>query len=147
MSRTQDATKLENVRKELRSKGLRCTAARIAVMRKMLEAKSPQTHAEVAESLSAAGFDRATVYRNLVELADAQLLNRIELGDHVWRFELRIEGAEGDGDHPHFVCTECGKISCLNDVQVKISPQPGAAKSAMASILAVLLKGRCRKCG
>lgn len=147
MTRVNAAASLENVRKELRNKGLRCTAARIAVMRQMVGASSPLTHAEVAESLGSAGFDRATVYRNLVELSEVNLLNRVELGDHVWRFELRIESAEGDGDHPHFVCTECGNVSCLNDVQVKITPSPGAAKSAMAKVNTVLLKGLCRKCG
>lgn len=137
---------LEVVRKSLRKHDLRCTAARIAVMRQMLAASSPLSHAEVAEALASAGFDRATVYRNLVELSDAGLLSRVELGDHVWRFELRIEGGSGDGEHPHFVCTQCGKISCLNDVTVKISPTPGSQTSTMASVATVLLKGRCQAC-
>ena len=45
-------------------------------------------HSEVAEALEEAGFDRATLYRNLVDLAAAGILNRSDYGDHSWRFEL-----------------------------------------------------------
>ena len=71
------------------------------------------------------GFDRATIYRNLTELTEAKLAARVELGDHVWRFEAKRAGGGHKGDdHPHFVCTTCGEVSCLDDVQVAITPRP-----------------------
>ena len=69
--------------------GLRCTAARMAVLDHVMTATGPKTHAEVAEALSDRGFDRATIYRNLTELTEAKIISRVELGDHVWRFELK----------------------------------------------------------
>jgi Fur family transcriptional regulator, ferric uptake regulator len=137
---------LEKVRQSLRAAGLRCTAARLWVMQELIDAASPQTHAQVADSLEPRGFDRATIYRNLIELTDAGLVSRIELGDHVWRFELRQPGSEHQQDHPHFVCVDCGEVACLPSVSVNIKPAPGTKQSQIGQITEVLLKGRCGQC-
>ena len=111
----------------------------------MIEATSPVTHAEVAETLASKGFDRATIYRNLVELTEAGLLSRIEVGDHVWRFELKGTGKQ-KREHPHFVCITCGEVSCLPSVSVNITPSPGTKRSSIGKVTEVLLKGRCGNC-
>ena len=156
----------------IRQAGLRCTPARVAVMQHLDRAHGPRTHAEVAESLADHGFDRATIYRNLIELTEAKLVNRVELGDHVWRFERKRPADGGAGhaeDHPHFVCTTCGEVSCLDDVNVAITPkQPAAGRGGkvpgkasgratgkasargqggIREVTEVLLKGRCDNCG
>ncbi|NCA10457.1 transcriptional repressor [bacterium] len=155
---------IEAVRARIRGAGLRCTAARLAVMQYLISATGPLTHAEVSEAVGPVkGFDRATIYRNLTELTEAGLVSRVELGDHVWRFELKRAGhahAKGE-DHPHFLCTSCGAVSCLDDVDIAITPKPGrgtpagrgkAAKKAAArsggirSVQEILLKGQCGKC-
>jgi Fur family ferric uptake transcriptional regulator len=113
----------------------------------------------VSEALATLGFDRATIYRNLTELTEKKLVSRVELGDHVWRFEIRRSGDHGSAgeDHPHFLCTTCGEISCLDDVRVAITPKPrrragggpprAARTSRIHSVTEVLLKGRCDTCG
>jgi Fur family transcriptional regulator, ferric uptake regulator len=136
---------LDKVRARLREAGLRCTAARLWVMQQLIEATSPVTHADVAETLASQGFDRATIYRNLVELTEAGLVSRIELGDHVWRFELKRDG-KSEKDHPHFVCVDCGEVSCLPSVSVNIKPSPGTKRSGISEVTEVLLKGRCGNC-
>jgi len=152
----------EAVRDRLRGAGLRCTSARVAVLAHLETASGPLTHAEVSEALAHLGFDRATIYRNLTELTEASLAARVELGDHVWRFEARRAGGGHKGDdHPHFVCTTCGEVSCLEDVQVAITPRPDAGRPArggratkgpgatgrrIAAVTEVLLKGRCGQC-
>jgi Fur family ferric uptake transcriptional regulator len=105
------------------------------------------SHAEVVDELASRGFDRATIYRNLVELAEGRLLARMELGDHVWRFEVRSSDEATSRDHPHFVCVDCGQISCLTEVAVTISPTPGTQRSSIADVTQVLLKGHCERCG
>ena len=141
------------VRNRIRGAGLRCTAARVAVMRHLEMAMGPLTHAEVSDALDHLGFDRATIYRNLTELTEAGLAARVELGDHVWRFEAKRAGGGHKGDdHPHFVCTTCGEVSCLEDVKVAITPRPGAGSGnkgpggRIGSVTEVLLKGRCGQC-
>jgi len=153
----------DDLKARIRAAGLRCTAARLAVLQHMLSAAGPETHADVSTALADHGFDRATIYRNLMELTEAKLVTRVDLGDHVWRFEMRRHHG-GDGhaeDHPHFVCTSCGEVSCLDDVSVAITPRPGAARSAakagrrkspagrrsgLPAVTEVLLKGTCENC-
>ena len=148
----------EAARARLREMGLRCTAARMAVLDHVMTATGPKTHAEVAEALSDRGFDRATIYRNLTELTEAKILSRVELGDHVWRFELKRGHDHAPGeDHPHFLCTSCGEVSCLDDVNVAITPkvaspkklgskQTADKKPVIRSVNEVLLKGQCENC-
>jgi Fur family ferric uptake transcriptional regulator len=137
---------LEKVRQRLRAAGLRCTAARLWVMQQLIDATHPLTHAQVSDVLRPRGFDRATIYRNLIELTDKGLVARVELGDHVWRFELRRRGGSHEKDHPHFVCVDCGDVTCLSSVTINIKPPPGSKNSRIGKITEVLLKGRCGQC-
>jgi Fur family ferric uptake transcriptional regulator len=140
------AAALERLRQRIRAAGLRCTAARLTVLHHLVNATGPLTHAEVSDAVSHAGFDRATIYRNLTELTEAGLVARMELGDHVWRFELRRppRDRKGPENHPHFLCTTCGEVSCLEDVHVSIAPRE---RSGIHSVREVLLKGTCGACG
>lgn len=134
------------LRDRIRKSGLRSTSARVAVLQKLEDATSPLTHADLADALAPLGFDKATVYRNLMDLSEVGLLSRSEHGDHVWRFELRRPGHHHDDQHPHFLCLDCGEVSCLEDVTVTISPPPGSKKSSIGELTEVVLKGHCGKC-
>lgn len=144
MTKRNRGSSLEQVRPLLRKAGLRATAPRLAVLRLMADAKAPLSHAELAEKLAPLGFDRVTLYRNLVDLADAGMFSRIDLGDHLWRFEFRGASKREKSEHPHFVCDDCGSVSCLPEVNVSLSLRPGAMRSAaMPDVSQVVLKGRC----
>lgn len=132
----------------LRGAGLRSTTPRVAVLRYLQGAAAPVSHPEIFEALAAEGFDRATLYRNLMDLTESGLVRRTDLGDHVWRFELREPEQEGHViEHPHFVCTDCGVVSCLPGVAVKIFTNGGDAPRAVSSQhVAVQLTGRCNEC-
>ena len=137
---------LQKVRERLRAAGLRCTAARLWVMQQLVDASRPLSHAQVAAALSPRGFDRATIYRNLIELTEAGLVARIELGDHVWRFELRRTTGDHQKEHPHFLCVDCGEVACLPSVSVNIKQAAGSKQSRIGKITEVLLKGHCGAC-
>jgi Fur family transcriptional regulator, ferric uptake regulator len=146
MKAKQTIAEREKLRTRIREAGLRCTAARLAVVKELEQSPSPLTHADIATALAPLGFDRATVYRNLVELCEAGLISRLELGDHVWRFEWQRSGHDEIDEHAHFVCTKCGEVSCLVGVEVNISPAPGTKRSAVGEVTEVLLKGHCNRC-
>ncbi len=161
MGRAKKSLNTDAVRARIRGAGLRCTAARVAVFQHLETAAGPLTHADVSDALVHLGYDRATIYRNLTELTEAGLTARVELGDHVWRFENKRAGDRHAGDeHAHFLCTTCGEVSCLDDVQVAITPRPGrkalvgkpggrvpaSGRHAIGSVTEVLLKGRCEDC-
>ena len=49
-------------------------------------------------------------------------------------------------EHPHFVCVDCGKVTCLPDVEVKIAPAKGSKSSSPGDVTEVFLKGHCKEC-
>jgi Fur family ferric uptake transcriptional regulator len=134
---------IDQARALIREAGLRSTNSRLAVIQHLSAAEQPLSHAEVAEALVPAGHEKSTLYRCLVELADVGILSRMDAGDHSWRFEMRRE--EQGGEHPHFVCVDCGKITCLPEVEVNIAPSR-AAKGKMGEVTEVVLKGHCKEC-
>jgi Fur family transcriptional regulator, ferric uptake regulator len=134
------------LREKLREVGLRATTARVAVYRVLREAETPLSHADVCSRIGDEGFDRATIYRNLVDLGEVGLLKRTDIGDHVWRFELTGDEGEHSGDvHPHFVCTGCGEVACLPEGSVVVRAVRGAPRS-LSTAVEVHVRGVCDGC-
>lgn len=129
----------------LREAGLRATSARAAVLRCLLAADAPMTHAEVCALLDPLGYDRATIYRNLVDLADVGIARRSDLGDHLWRFEL-ARGEHAVDAHPHFVCTDCGEVTCLPEEAIAVQPVRGAPRSLKRAKVEIQVRGVCNDC-
>jgi Fur family ferric uptake transcriptional regulator len=137
----------EALRELIRASGLRVTAARMAVLGVLRDVQAPLSHADVAQRASQAGLDRTTVYRNLVDLTGAGVLRRTDV-DHTWRFELIDRAHEpGEARHPHFVCTDCGKVACLPPSSVALKPGRGTPGALRKGNLEIQLRGRCDACG
>lgn len=103
------------------------------------------SHAEVADMLVDRAWDKATIYRNLIDLAEVGLLRRLELGDHTWRFEAASHDRTRD-EHPHFVCTDCGTVECLRGLIVETRGQR-VPRSVRNATVEVQLRGLCNDCG
>ncbi len=130
----------------LQSRGLRRTAPRVAVLQFLERAVTPLSHAEIADEMSLFGFDRATVFRNLVDLVDANLVSRSDLGDHVWRFEIRRGDGSHGTDHPHFLCLTCGGVTCLPGETVRLVSSRGLPRAIASRAVEVQVKGHCDTC-
>jgi len=143
VSKTGAPVSVDALRGELRDAGLRATGARIAVLRIMRMAAAPLSHAEVCDRLEGQPWDKATVYRNLIDLAKAGLLRRAVLGGRVWRFEDVHEGDQGDHRHAHFVCVTCGSVECLPEGAVTV----GVQDLPSGRPIEVQLRGECTDCG
>ena len=102
------------------------------------------THAEVADELQGLGIDKATVFRNLNDMVTADLLRRTELGDRVWRFELKTGNHHQGSEHPHFVCVDCGVVACMDDV--KFTAGSMRLCREFGEITEILLRGHCNEC-
>lgn len=140
----QSQQEVQEIRQAIRKAGLRCTPARVSVMRELRASKSPRTHAELAERLVPLGFDKTTVFRNLADLTDADLLRRTELGDHVWRFEPRDPSDAATGGHPHFVCIDCGDVTCLDEMEFTAASKRRSQQ--IGRITEILIRGHCSAC-
>lgn len=136
----------DELRTSIREAGLRATPSRIAVLAILRSETTPMSHGEVFTKVEAEGWDRATIYRNLIDLAEAGLARRTDVGDHVWRFEA-MSGDESQDEHPHFVCTECGTIECLPELTLRLPTRIHAPRSVLEKHVEVQLRGLCDNCG
>jgi Fur family ferric uptake transcriptional regulator len=134
---------LDDVRDAIRGAGLRATPSRLAVLALLRGQDQPLSHGDVDDRLGDV-YDRATLYRNLTDLADAGLVRRSDLGDHVWRFEA-IAAGHGADRHPHFVCTGCGVIECLPDVHLAMRRARGP-RAVRTKKVEIQLRGLCDAC-
>ncbi|MEM0925543.1 MAG: transcriptional repressor [Planctomycetota bacterium] len=134
----------DTIREDIRGAGLRATPARIATLRLLRGASKPLTHADVAERLMETGVDKTTAFRNLNDMTNAGLLRRTELGDHVYRFEEIRPGESAAESHPHFLCTVCGTVSCLDNVALTAGSLRESSK--VGQVVEILLRGRCNEC-
>ncbi len=160
----------QQIKSRLRDAGLRVTAVRLGALRVLAGARAGRgglnAH-EVFAALESATADRVTVYRTLNSLVEAGLAHRVDPGDRVYRFSLtphhtadHSEGHPGrqqsgphaseseSGDHPHFVCDECGNIRCLDDADVVIMPRNAGSVAAKLRVSQqnVMLHGTCDDC-
>ena len=103
------------------------------------------SHSEVVDALEEHTWDRSTLYRNLMAMAEVGLLRRSELGDRTWRFEVSCD--HGHADHAaHFLCSECGTIACLPALVV--TPRDGQTlpRSLGSGDVEVQIVGPCDTC-
>ena len=103
--------RIERIKKQLHSKGYKLTPQREATLTVLLEREEDHLSAEevfllVKEKAPEIGL--ATVYRTLELLSELQVLDKINFGDGVSRYDLRKEGI--DHFHHHLVCMECGSV-------------------------------------
>jgi Fur family transcriptional regulator, ferric uptake regulator len=147
MARTLESPTIDELRALVRGRGLRATAPRLAVLRRLVAQKSPVSHGDLTEQLAPDGWDRATIYRNLTDLTEAGLVRRTDVGDHVWRFELLRDGGDHEkGAHPHFVCVTCGEIACLPEEVVEVKHARGAPRALRKKGVEIQFRGTCDRC-
>ncbi len=135
-----------DARTMIRAAGLRATHARISVVEQLAVSAGPQTHADLVVANASGYSDASTWFRALNDLADVGIVRRMELGDHVWRYELVTPSSAIESGHPHFLCLDCGQITCL--APIDFSPQLKSNRNLrrIGEITEVLLKGHCAEC-
>lgn len=131
----------DDLRQLLVDNGIRVTGQRLAILHALSKLRIPTSHPELTERLAGPGLDRATIYRNLLSLTEAGLLVRTHLGDNVSRFELPSAESSEHNAHPHFVCNDCGEVTCLPRSAVALR-----AEATRNEVAEIQLRGRCAAC-
>lgn len=94
------------LRTRLRSQGVRLTDPRRRLLGVLAAADRPLTLPEILERDD--GLTQSSAYRNLAELDELGLVDRVvTTGDH-GRFELAADLT--DNHHHHLVCERCGRV-------------------------------------
>lgn len=136
---------VDELRSALHDKGLRATPSRLAVLDVLRASDTAMSHGDVADRLAGQTWDRATIYRNLTDLAEAGLVRRTDVGDHVWRFEA-VSDAHEAAAHPHFVCTECGTVECLPEIELAVRTGRKPPRAVKQRQVEVQVRGLCDSC-
>lgn len=109
-------TRIERIKKQLHSSSYKLTPQREATVQVLLENEEDHLSAEdvyllVKEKSPEIGL--ATVYRTLELLTELKIVDKINFGDGVSRYDLRQEGAAHF--HHHLVCIECGAVDEIQE--------------------------------
>lgn len=135
----------EKTRECLRAHGLRVTTPRLEVLLCLTSHERAMTHSEVAEALASADFDSATVYRNLVRLSESGVLDVVSRAGGMARYAI-AESEHGNHDsHLHFLCVNCGTVSCLPEEVVSEVRARGRWRAAVQAAQ-IQLEGTCPDC-
>lgn len=130
---------------QLREAGYRAGAARRAVVELLAGEDCCLTAQEIHDRLRAAGrrVGIASVYRSLDLLVERRLVQRVDLGAGVARFEA----AQVDGHHHHLFCGDCGKVEAFSDESLERAIHGVAGRVGYAvAAHEVVLHGACTDC-
>jgi Fur family ferric uptake transcriptional regulator/Fur family zinc uptake transcriptional regulator len=98
----------------LRGASLRITPVRTVVLAHLLKLGRPVSHADLWRRKKVRAFNRVTVYRTLLTLQSMAIVHAVQGTDGVWRYCAHARSQERcPGNHPHFVCKQCRRMSCL----------------------------------
>ena len=130
----------------LRTAGLRRGGARRAVVEFLDGQDCCRSAQEIHDGIAADGgaVGVASVYRALDTLAELRLVQRVDAGDGIARFE---PARTDDHHHHHLVCDDCGKVEPFEDpaLESAIERVAGGRGYAVAAH-DVVLRGACEDC-
>jgi Fur family ferric uptake transcriptional regulator len=134
-----------DIPQELRKVGLKATLPRLRILQLFQETKSKHLSADdVYRLLHDENIDMglATVYRVLMQFADAGILIRRHFESVASVFELN----EG-GHHDHLICTNCGRMEEFCDVEIEQRQEAIAAeRNFVLHEHSLSLYGFCGEC-
>ena len=128
----------------LKRKNLSVTDSRKKILGLFLESHDALAHGDI-EKKAGEKFDRVTVYRTLQTFVEKGIIHSIPTSDNSVRYALCRDCQEGHhhDEHVHFVCSNCGKTVCLDDV---VSPKMKLPQGYMVENVQVIINGICSDC-
>jgi Fur family ferric uptake transcriptional regulator len=136
----------EQALQALEGRGRRSGGARRAVVELLGDEGCCLTAQEIFDRLRSGGrkVGIATVYRVLEQLSDRRLVQRIDVGSGIARYEAAHPGGE---HHHHLVCDDCGKVEAFADEELEAVIHVVERRTGY-SIAGhdVVLRGACRDC-
>lgn len=129
-----------NFEKILKNNGLRVTQARLTILAFFESANRSFSLPELEERLLDK-MDRATIYRNLLSLYKNGILHQVKDGNGVSKYIITKRDVAGN--HAHFVCLNCGKLECLNNMLISTPKLPEGYSLKRQEYL---VEGLCEHC-
>lgn len=141
-------TRMEGIKKQLHREKYKLTPQREATLQVLIENEKAHLSAEEVYLLvkdKAPDTGLATVYRTLDLLSELNILDKINFGDGVARYEIRKEVVKHF--HHHLICLECGEVNeiqedLLSDVEEKVASK----YNFLVKDHRLIFHGICEKC-
>jgi Fur family transcriptional regulator, ferric uptake regulator len=147
MSKTSDAQIwTEQALERLADAGYRRGGARLELLTLMGQQRCALTAIEMEQALADGGrrVSRASIYRILEELDEIGVVQRVEVGGGMARFE---PVRRGRGHHHHLVCDRCGRLEPFSDEGLERAIKRVSERVALdVSEHEVVLHGACNTC-
>jgi Fur family ferric uptake transcriptional regulator len=147
MSATSRADEwVEEALERLSDAGYRRGGARREVLGLMSEQPCALSAVEIEDALATGTrrVSRASVYRILEELEQIGMVQRLDLGRGMMRYE---PVRHGGGHHHHLVCERCGRLQPFSDEGLERAIELLSDRVPLAvSEHEVVLRGACASC-
>ena len=138
---------VEHAEQALAASGRKRGGARSALLDLLGEQHCALTAVEIEGALRASrtgGVSRASVYRVLDELEQLGLVQRVETGQAMVRYE-RVSGEKEH--HHHLVCEQCGDVRPFSDALLERAISSLSERVPLAvSEHEIVLRGACPEC-
>jgi Fur family ferric uptake transcriptional regulator len=136
---------MKQVEEILKKNHLSVTDSRQKIMQLFLHSNGALAHADI-EKKTGENFDRVTVYRTLQSFVEKGIIHLIPTKDNSIKYALCKDDCEAGhhhDNHVHFICEECNKTICLDDVTV---PQVKLPKGFTPQHAEMVVNGICGDC-
>ncbi len=136
---------MEQALQILKRNKLSITESRQVILDLFFEAGGALAHGDI-ESNSKVSFDRVTVYRTLQTFVESGIIHQIPTTDNTILYALckdKCEAGHHHDEHIHFICVDCDKTICLDEIIIPIVKLPKGYKSLQTEMV---VKGFCDEC-
>jgi Fur family transcriptional regulator, ferric uptake regulator len=136
----------EAIRDILKKNHMSITDSRVQILDLFYSQDGALAHADI-EKKTGDGIDRVTIYRTLQTFEEKGIIHTIPTADNSVKYALcKEQCAEGHhhDNHVHFICDDCGKTTCLDDVLVPEVKLPKDFEPHQSNMVVNGICGECR---
>lgn len=136
----------ERASRALADAGYRRGGARRAILALLDEQACALSAHEIEQALRARNraVSRASVYRVMEELEAVGVVQRLDLGQGIVRYEAVRHGS---GHHHHLVCERCGRLEPFTDASLERAISRVSERVPLdVSVHEIVIRGECRVC-
>jgi Fur family transcriptional regulator, ferric uptake regulator len=136
----------EAIRDILKKNHMSITDSRVQILGLFYNQESALAHADIEKKTSDA-IDRVTIYRTLQTFEEKGLIHSIPTSDNSVKYALckeQCEEGHHHDNHVHFICDDCGKTICLDDVLVPEVKLPEGFEPQQSNMVVNGICGDCK---